>query len=87
MTKGTVVLVLPSDDTFQQRVRGEYLPFWVGKIVDDEAALLGMLRSHVSACVCVNVSVCVYVCACVCACACERVSAGRWVGGWVCVSE
>jgi hypothetical protein len=43
LTKGTIVLVLPSEDTYEARVRGEYLPFWVCKLVEDEDAPLGML--------------------------------------------
>ena len=42
LTKGTVVLVLPSEDTYGARIRGEYLPFWVCKVMEDERAELGM---------------------------------------------
>ena len=43
LTKGNILLVLPSEDTYEARERGEYLPFWVCKVVEDEGADLGTL--------------------------------------------
>ena len=49
LTKGNIVLVLPSEHTYEARVRGEYLPFWVAKIVEDEDAALGTRCLHMHA--------------------------------------